>query len=262
MRIASRVPQWIARLLTDGRSQPGSPQSLGSDAMDESDAESDAVYSDGDYNNGTTEFPLEGIYVDANEKRALGKLSELDREAILEERRRVRDEKEQAAKLRALIQSKDNQAVAKKRKAAAADLNESPPKSRAKDKRADALADLKRARENRDTARRLPSARKSRRSRSRSTGSSQGDADGDSDEVEFAEDPVRAAPKISPDASLEEIERLRLGRSRFQQYCFYPVFERYTTDAFARVQVANGVYKMGQIRSTRNITFAHSTTKH
>jgi RNA polymerase-associated protein RTF1 len=193
-------------------------------------------------------YPLEGRFRDEADRTRIMQMSERDRERILAEREEEVLQAAKTAKLRGLVDSAEIAQAAKKRKAGAADLDDG---ARRASKPKTALDSYKQARADRSSGVRKPTT--SRKTRRSSTPASQKDADGES-EVDF-DDGYRAAPREQPVATAEEFQRVRIGRDQFAQYSCYPVFEELTTDAFVRVQVSDGKYRMAQIKSKALRTF-------
>ncbi|KAF2758533.1 hypothetical protein EJ05DRAFT_475836 [Pseudovirgaria hyperparasitica] len=227
-------------------SAPGSPDSLGSGAMSESDDEG-AIVEDGG-----SLYPLEGKYRDASDKAKILGLSEIQREQILADRAAEIEKQTQDKYLEQLFQQRD-----KKRNAEAAELDEIQRKtSRPKVKAHDPLESYKRSREQRGQELQRQRERKERRGRaSRSPSSarpeSEKDADGDSDEVEYAEN-RRVPPKEDPPADIKDVMHALIKRENFAKVCFWPDFEKALLDCFCRVSVGPGehganTYRIGQI---------------
>ncbi|KAF2099721.1 plus-3-domain-containing protein [Rhizodiscina lignyota] len=225
--------------------------SLGSGAMDESDSEADAP---GEPDDDAVIYPVEGKFVDADDKAKIMAMPELQREKILAEREDQALLNRQNAQLKRLLQRQVQEAQVKaekkKRKAGAADLDDSPRKSaRAKTKPTTEIERFKRVREERLKEREKDADRRKRRSTSRR--SSQ-DAEGES-EVEW-DDGVRQGARNELPPDLRDFERVRIGRSNFARVCFYPKFEETMTGCFARVSVGmdkatgQNVYRMTQIK--------------
>ena len=135
--------------------------------------------------------------------------------------------------------------------------DDSPRKSsRPKTKKDEALENLVRRRDanRKEDSRRAAgvSRRQSghrRSASSRSAQSSQRDADGESEYEALSKKP----PK-DPMGDLAEYQRVRIGRSNFADYCFYPTFETTVTGCFTRIsyrvdeETGENVYRMAQIQ--------------
>lgn len=224
---------------------------MGSGAMHESDSEADAPASD--VEEGPL-FPLEGKYLSVRDREEILAMPEIQREEILAERAQQMVKKQQDLQLKkalALAQAAGNK---HKRKAAAADLEDSGrrttrPKA---EKKNDPLDRYKRARDARGTDRgRRDMGRDDRDDRSPSVVSDR-DADGES-EVEWAE-PTSNRGRNDPPAELKDFDRCRIGRSSFAKVCFYPNFETVIKGCFCRVSIGpnretgQNMYRMTQIR--------------
>lgn len=233
----------------EASSAPGSPDSLGSGAMEESDSDAavDAFKED------SNPYPVEGKFTSWEDKNRIMGLSEVERESILAERAQEIERRNQDLNLKRLLQNRQAKEE-KKRKAGAADLDDDERKnSRPKTKAVnESLENYKaeRARRNdqrnrRTRDRRSPSAESDRMQ-------SDVDAEGESD-VEW--DARKKSPaKEEPPAELKDFERVRVGRSNFAKVCFYPGFEDHLIGCFARVSIGmdkntgQGVYRMCQIK--------------
>ncbi|KAK3682098.1 hypothetical protein B0T22DRAFT_530569 [Podospora appendiculata] len=246
----------------EASSAPGSPDSQQSAPMDESDSDSDSPQTkarggDDEIN----QYPIDGLFKSYDEKEQIMGMREIEREQILAERREENERIRQNRMLRQLKvnQDKDN----KKRKASAADLEEHQRKtSRVRTKAGETsekMDTLRRAREERSSRKEQRERDNDRRKqRSLSYRRSASLADGDSD-VEWA-GPHKSKPKSrspereSPPAELRDLERVRVGRSRFAEVCFYPGFEDAITGCFVRINIGpdpstrQDVYRMAIIK--------------
>ena len=231
--------------------------------MEESDSDSDAPQSKprgGDEEG--NQYPIEGLFKDYEEKEHIMGLREIEREQILAERR---EENERIRQNRMLRQLKVNQEKdIKKRKASAAELEDGQRKtSRLRTKigeTSEKMDTLRRAREER-TSRKEQRERENDRRKQRSPSyrrSPDGD-DGDSD-VDWM-GPSKPKPKSrtpepreSLPADLRDVERVRVGRSRFAEVCFYPGFDNAITGCFVRINIGpdpekrQDVYRMAVIK--------------
>ncbi|KAI1850652.1 hypothetical protein JX265_004362 [Neoarthrinium moseri] len=220
--------------------------------MDESDSEAGspaannangAVFDDED------KYPYEGMFESAREKADIMSMREVERESILAERAQEIERQRQNRLLRQLVSAGDN----KKRKANDADLEETQRKtSRQRTKiggskvgeTSSGIESLKRARaEKSDRARRrAEDSERNKKSTALSHDSPDRDLDADSD-VEWGESRKRASKSRTPEvkeiplAELRDIERVRLGRSRFAQICFFPGFEQAITGCYTRISI-------------------------
>ncbi|KAK4191129.1 hypothetical protein QBC35DRAFT_376583 [Podospora australis] len=250
---------------TMSSSPPGSPDSQMSAPMDESDSDSDAPQTQGrGGDDDTNQYPFEGLFRSAEEKSRIMNMREIEREQILAERR---EENERIRQNRMLRQLKVNQEKdSKKRKASAADLEDASRKSaRARTKAGETsekMDTLRRAREERTSRReqreRDLDRRKQRspsyndRGRSRSVDSRNSDGgDWRRDSRQKSRSPE--IKEILP-AELRDVERIRVGRSRFAEVCFYPGFEKAITGCYVRINIGpdpknhQDVYRMAVIK--------------
>ena len=242
-------------------SPPGSPDSQMSAPMEESDSDSDspqnrARSADDDSN----QYPIENLFKSHEEKARIMSMREIEREQILAERRELHERIRQNRMLRQLKvnQEKDS----KKRKASAADLEDASRKSaraRKAGEGADKMDTLRRAREersNRKEQRERENDRRRQRSpsyrRSRSADDHDSDVDWRRESRQKSRTPERR--EILP-AELRDVERIRVGRSRFAEVCFYPGFEKAIAGCYVRINIGpdpttrQDVYRMAVIKS-------------
>lgn len=242
-------------------SPPASPSSQMSAPMEESDSDSDtpqnrAQSADDDVN----PYPIEGLFKSHEEKAQIMALREIEREQILAERR---EENERLRQNRMLRQLKVNQEKdSKKRKASAAELEDASRKSsRARTKAgetSDRMDTLRRAREERSSRkeqRERENDRRRQRSPSYRRSRSPDDHDSDADWHGNSRAKSRTPePRELPPADLRDVERVRVGRSRFAEVCFYPGFEEAITGCFVRINIGpdpttrQEVYRMAVIK--------------
>jgi RNA polymerase-associated protein RTF1 len=202
-------------------------------------------------------FPYEKLYADAKEKSRIQALPEIEREELLAQRSEQVEHHEQDLALRRLIatRAKDEakNAAKNKRKAGAADLEESQRKSsRQRTKRgggrageaSSAIEAYKQQRAEkslRDEQRRRDGA--TRRAVSPNNDYSDERADSESDN-DFDERKYRrrtpTPPRDDPPAELVDIQRAKVGRENFAQVCETPGFEEAVTNCYARVCVGPG----------------------
>ncbi|KAJ4371527.1 RNA polymerase-associated protein rtf1 [Neocucurbitaria cava] len=227
-----------------------SPNSLGSDAMDESDSDRDD-----DVPERATDvpYPLEGKYVDESDKRRIMGMSQLEREEILGQRAEEMSKANFQAELarRAAMQND------RKRKADSEEPDDSMRKSsrpKVQPRKNEKLEAYKREREQRGQQRQRQDDRRNGRRRSSSAdrdGGSDLDADGESD-VDWDDRAPEKAREELP-ATLRDFESVRVGRGFFSEVCFHPGFEEAMTGTFGRVGVGQDaqrrtLYKMAQIK--------------
>jgi len=245
--------------------------------MDESDSDNEGPSAShlngkmGSNDDDSTAYPVDGIYVSIAEKHKILAMPELEREQLLAKRQEDVDRQRQNTLLRALLKNReDDSQSAKKRKAGSEEPEESARKtSRQRTKVGGAkvgetssgIESLRRARaEKNDRIRRREEDRE--RNKDRSTAFSRGDSedrDGDSD-VDWdngnrRRDSASRTPEVKeiPVAELRDIERVRLGRIRFAQVCFFPGFEAAITGCYVRISIGPDrdgvpVYRMAVIK--------------
>jgi hypothetical protein len=232
-----------------------SPNSLGSDAMEESDSEAD---NDDDVPARSSDipYPLEGKYIDAKDKARINGLPQLERERILGERAEELNKAQWAAELSRRAKEKELQGTPtdRKRKASSIEPDDSQRKSSRQKVRGknEKLEAYKLERAQRGQQRQRHDDRRNRR-RSSSYDSRRGsdrDADGES-EVEYTE--YDNAPRQEEPAELRHFESIRVGRGFFAEVCFNPGFEEAMAGAFVRVGTGQDshhrtLYKMAQIK--------------
>ena len=246
------------------------------DAMDsallsESDEERSAT-AHGDYDGPL--YPLENKFQNEKDKAEILALPEVQREEILAERAAEIERKQQDQMLRRLLQnyqSRDGDKDQKKRKAGAADLEDTQRKSsrqkttlggRKVGEPSDAIEAYKKRREEKGIAneqrKRDVEDRKERKRRDSLNHSSDVDADGES-EFEWDDGKPKASIRISPPrdelpADLADYNRVRIGRDNFAMVCFYPGFDEKIRNCFTRINIGpdkltgENVYRVTQIK--------------
>lgn len=250
-------------------STPGSPNSLQSAPMSESESDSPPT---GHADPEGAEYPLENKYFSELDKAKILAMSEITRESILADRAQRHERKLQDQHLRRLLQARED-AEAKennKRKAGTADLEDGQRKSsrqkttlggRKVGETSDAMKAYKRQLEQkgvRDEQRKRDAEERNERKGRGSVddGYSDADADGES-EVEWDEGKPKASQygiRDDQPAGLIDFERVRVGRDNFAKVCFYPGFDAAIKGCFARVSIgidkASGenIYRMAQIK--------------
>ena len=238
-------------------SSAASHHSLQSASMSESesDAESPPARDDGPI------FPYERLYFSAKDKAEIESLPEIRRESILADRTQQLERHDQDVTLRRLLaaRAKDEAKASekKKRKAGAADLEESQRKSsRQRTKlgggkvgEADsAIEAYKRQRAEkglRDEQRRKDAAARKELGVQASPDNNYSDADAEGEsEVEYDDKKYKkrtpTPPRDDPIAELADIQRAKVGRDNFAQVCYYPGFEEAIKDCYARVCLGPG----------------------
>nr|POE56342.1 rna polymerase-associated protein rtf1 [Quercus suber] len=216
---------------------PSPPKSLGSGAMEESDADAPAS-PDAEVNL----YPLEGRYMNTTDRDEILAMPEIKREAILAERQEEIMKKQQNMALkRVLAGAKGAAKKYNKRKASAAELDDEGRRTtrpKAVKTTTTALDNYKKAREAKGNGRERSALGRGRKDdRSSSSSENERDADGES-EVEWAAEPSSDPNRgDEPLAELRDFERCRIGRSNFAKVCFYPGFIDAMEGCFARVNV-------------------------
>ncbi|CRK27047.1 hypothetical protein BN1708_004269, partial [Verticillium longisporum] len=228
-------------------SPPGSPKSDGSAAMDESDSEAEGSADPDDED----KYPVDGMFRSAAEKKHVMGMREVERESLLADRQAEIERQQQNRMLRQLVAKQENEEKknkVKKRTADAADLDDEDSRKSSRQrtetsKTGAAIDSLRRARaekndrarareENRRTGRDSPHRdRRHSSSRSRSRDSYDGGR-----RRSFSQD-RHSPPRELPPATIRDFERIRVGRSRFAQYCFNPGFENAITGCYVRVSL-------------------------
>jgi RNA polymerase-associated protein RTF1 len=236
--------------------------------MDESDSELDApgMYDDDD------RYPLEGKFVNSADKAEIMAMPEIKREELLAERAQEVERDRQNRALRQLLNAREAESKKqdKKRKAGAADLEDSQRKtSRQRTKlgggkvgeASTGIDSLKRARAEKNDRQRRRDEDKERNKDRRTHHEEYSDVDADGEsEVEWDDGKSKNKKSLSPDfrdaepAGLQDIERVRVGRSRFAMVCFYPGFDEAITGCFVRISVGidketnQNIYRMAVIK--------------
>lgn len=235
-----------------------SPASQESAPMDESDSDNDV--SQLNHTNGKvvddegTGYPHEKIYTSAAEKEEIMAMPELEREQLLAKRAEEVSKKRQNELLRKLLAKKDDFQLEKKRKAGTAELDDAQRKtSRQRTKvggskvgeTSAGIESLRRARaEKNDRQRRREEDRERYKDKSISFARSSSDHGDDDSDVEWtgtgrSRHSKSRTPEFKeiPLADLRDIERIRLGRSRFRDVCFFPGFEDAITGCYVRISI-------------------------
>ena len=241
--------------------------------MDESDSDNDVQL---DHTNGKitddegTSYPVDGIYASEAEKEEILAMPELEREQLLAKRQEEVDRQRQNTLLRALLKNREDDSQSpKKRKASNADLDEAQRKtSRQRTKvggskvgeTSAGIESLRRARaEKNDRQRRREEDRERHKDKSISFAQTSSDREDDSDVEWSGAGRNRASrsrtPEVKqiPPADLRDMERIRLGRSRFRDVCFYPGFDEAITGCYVRISIGpkrDGIneYRMALIK--------------
>ncbi|KAI1773415.1 plus-3-domain-containing protein [Hypoxylon cercidicola] len=250
-------------------SSMASPASQNSAPMDESDSESDPFQApnandkmDDDDDN---KYPVDGIYASEIEKEEILALPELEREQLLAKRQEEVDRQRQNTLLRRLLKNREDESqVGKKRKVSATDLDDPQRKTARQRTRVGGskvgetsagIESLRRARAEKSDRLRRREEDRERKRMSHSTSRDSPDRDiGRSSDIEDRHSRSRT-PEVKelPPAELRDFERIRLGRSRFAQVCFYPGFNEKITGCYVRISIGPGpegenVYRMCHVK--------------
>lgn len=235
--------------------------------MDESDSDSDSPPNKSyDSDDDANKYPVDGLFISHGEKAEIMSMREVEREIKIAERREEIERMRQNRLLRHMVVNQDS----KKRKAAAAELEDGQRKtSRVRTKvggtrvgeTSSGIDSLRKAREERSNRmqqreqerdRRRPRSSPSYR-RSTSRGG-QGDSDVEWGSPGKSRQKSRTPEVVEARAELRDIERVRVGRSRFAEVCFYPGFDDTLTGCFVRINIGpdprtgEDVYRMAVIK--------------
>ncbi|OAA57697.1 Plus-3 like protein [Cordyceps fumosorosea ARSEF 2679] len=229
-------------------SGPGSPNSLDSAPMDESDSDDEQprARGSGGARGGSDEekYPVDGKFRDEAEKAEIMAMPELKREQILADRANEIERLRQNRLLRQMVTDtqNDERKAGKKRSADSADLDgdeddEDSAATRGKSSRhgaggGTAMDALRRARADRQK-------RREDHERRRDAYSPRRDLDDEASEDGYrrggSRTPDKEEKKDEPKPELRDFERVRLGRNEFAQVCFTPGFESAITGCFIRI---------------------------
>ncbi|KIX07193.1 uncharacterized protein Z518_01846 [Rhinocladiella mackenziei CBS 650.93] len=202
-------------------------------------------------------FPYEKLYYDAADKARIQAKPEIEREEILAQRSEQVERHEQDLTLRRLVAARAKEEAKKaaknKRKASAADLDDTQRKSTRQRTKvgggrvgeassAIEAYKLQRAEKNlREEQRKKDGL--ARRAASPRDDDNDADAEGESDN-DYDDRKIKrrspTPPKDDPVAELADIQRARVGRDNFAQVCYTPGFEEAITDCYARVCLGPG----------------------
>ncbi|KAL7623488.1 RNA polymerase-associated protein rtf1 [Parahypoxylon ruwenzoriense] len=253
-------------------SSAGSPASQNSAPMDESDSDSDTLQNTNTAsridNNDDIKYPVDGMYASEAEKEEILAMPELEREQLLARRQEEVDRQRQNRLLRRLLKTRDDDTqLDKKRKADDADLDDTQRKTLRQRTRVggskvgEGIETLRRARaEKNDRLRRREEDRERSKGKLHSASRDpdrDGDSDNDADWIRTSKNqPSKSkTPEVKeiPLADLRDLERIRLGRSRFSQVCFFPGFEEAITGCYVRIALGPGpdgtsVYRIALIK--------------
>ncbi|OAA72653.1 Plus-3 like protein [Akanthomyces lecanii RCEF 1005] len=216
----------------------GSPDSLNSAPMDESDSDDETSKARGGGND-EEKYPVDGKFRSESEKHEILAMPELEREQILADRANEIERLRQNRLLRQMVTDtqNDERKAKKKRSADSADLDDGDDDRRGKSSRSSggtAMEALRRARADRQK-------RREDHERRRDAYSPQRDSDGEESEDDYRRrsrtPEKKEEKKDEPKPELRDFERVRLGRNEFAQVCFTPGFEPSITGCFIRIAV-------------------------
>ncbi|KAK2065579.1 plus-3 domain-containing protein [Colletotrichum caudatum] len=248
-------------------SAPGSPNSIGSAAMDESDSEAEPSRAGHD-DDEEDKYPVDGMFKSLAEKGQVMAMREVERESLLAERQAEIERHRQNRMLRQLVSKQENEEKKqklKKRSADAADLEDASQKnSRPRtDGKTSAIDTLRRARaEKSDRARRREEDRqKGTRSPHDDYRDQDSDEGGDWEERDRRRHHKSRSPEEEivsrelPPPDIRDFERVRVGKSRFAEYCFNPGFEAAIVGCYVRISIGpdpktgQDEYRMARIQA-------------
>ncbi|TEA17132.1 RNA polymerase-associated protein RTF1 [Colletotrichum sidae] len=252
----------------EASSAPGSPNSIGSAAMDESDSENEQHASRPAHDDDEEDkYPIDGMFRSRAEQEQVMAMREVERESLLAERQAEIERHRQNRMLRQLVSKQENEEKKqklKKRSADAADLDDGSHKtSRPRtDGKTSAIDTLRRARaEKNDRARRREEDRQKGLRSPRDDDDHYGGRD-ESDVDEYDRDRRRRKSRSPeeeivsrelPPVELGDFQCIRVGKSRLAEYCFNPGFETAIAGCYVRVSIGmiNDVpdYRMARIKS-------------
>ena len=267
---------------------PAADDAIRSDASSAADSQKSAAMSQSDSEGGSPPpatddgpiFPYEKYYHSSQDKADIMAMPEIQREEIIAERAQQVERHQQDMALRRLLATRERdeaRAADKKRKASAADLEDTQRKSsrqrttiggRKAGEASSAIEAYKRHREEksqRDAQRRQEAAARAKakadRGESPHDDFEEGEAEGDS-EVEWDDPRSRrrtpTPPKDDPVAELVDIQRARIGRDNFAQVCFYPGFEDAIKNCYTRICIGPGPNGQNAYRLAKIIGFSKS----
>ncbi|KAF4125674.1 hypothetical protein GMORB2_0918 [Geosmithia morbida] len=224
----------------EANSDPGTPNSLESAPMDESDSEDEPQRGRGGDTDGDGKYPVEGMYISHAEKAEIMALPELEREQIIADRMTEIDRQRQNRLLRQMVENEERKHVKKKRSADTAELEDAASRKTSRQrtvggKGETAMDSLRRARA--EKQKRREDAEQRRRGGSYSPDGRRSPDDNESD-VGGRDDsrtPEAEGERKTPPAELRDYDRVRLGRNEFAQVCLTPGFEASITGCYIRI---------------------------
>ncbi|KAI9667023.1 MAG: hypothetical protein M1829_005563 [Trizodia sp. TS-e1964] len=240
-----------------------SPSSLQSAPMSESSSHSLMEVEE--------DYPIENKYKSEADREAILALPEVERETILAERASVLERAVQRNQLKLILLERSRvtgDPDAKKRKLAVTELDDNQRKStrqkttlggRKVGENSAPLEEYKRQREQREIdneQRKKDNDVRAKDKKPIHDGGSDADAEGESDpelavqEKATVPSPKKDAPNV---ATLQELNRIRFGRSRFVSICYTPGFEQGVVGCYVRAsagpdpRTGNMLYRVAQI---------------
>lgn len=219
-------------------SAPGTPNSLESAPMDESDSDAEPSRSRAGAADRDDKYPVDGMYASQAEKAEIMAMREVEREQIIAERISEIERQRQNRLLRQMVNNVENEERKgkKKRSADTAELVDDDRKSsrpRTTGKGETAMDSLRRARAEKARRREDHERRKDNYSPRGRDSRSPEDSDDD-----FGRDrsrtPEADASRDLPPPELRDFDRIRLGRNEFSQVCHTPGFESAITGCYIR----------------------------
>ncbi|KAH8699814.1 hypothetical protein BGZ61DRAFT_493774 [Ilyonectria robusta] len=223
----------------EASSTPGTPNSLESAPMDESDSDAEpsrgrpAAAAEDD------KYPVDGMYVSQAEKTEIMAMREVEREQIIADRISEIERQRQNRLLRQMVSNVENEErkqVKKKRSADTAELEDGERKAsrqRTSGKGESAMDSLRRARAEKARRREDHERRKDGYS-PRGRDSREPESDDEFGRGR-SRTPEAEAPRDLPPPELRDYERVRLGRNEFAQVCFTPGFEQSILGCYIRI---------------------------
>ncbi|PHH86539.1 hypothetical protein CDD83_10080 [Cordyceps sp. RAO-2017] len=237
----------------EASSAPGTPNSLESAPMDESDSDAEqpppsreraaaGAPAGGSVSGPSSDkYPVDGMFVSQAEKAEIMAMREVEREQIIADRISEIERQRQNRLLRQMVTSVENEERKhdkKKRSADTAELEEGERKaSRARTGKASetAMDSFRRARAEKQRRKEDQERRKDGFSPRRDSREPESD---DAYERPRSRTPAeKEVKKTLPPPELHDFERIRIGRNEFAQVCFTPGFDAAITGCYIRVAV-------------------------
>lgn len=252
----------------EGEASSGeSANSLRSAPMDESDSESDVAP---EFVKDIDKYPIEGKFIDPEDKAKIMAMPEIEREQILADRATEVERERQSRLMKQILKSREAgiKKSIKKRKASTAEVEGDYRKGLRQRKKigggkvgeiSSGIDNLKRARAEKTDRQRRRDEDKDRSHDSRTYSHSDNDDQGE-DETEYDNlsskntRSVTSSFRESKPAELHDFEKVRVGRSRFAMVCFYPGFEKAITGCYVRISIGpdkttgQNIYRMALIK--------------